>query len=467
VEYAGINAMCALLTGPAFDPAVFDGDGPVFRFLTNVFRSKAVHIRCLGATGLTRFLESTTQRPAAFHQCVDLSYVTEKVVADACFLNMSRFLTRTVALSEDEDEDQSALAASASAADHAPPYMLSTMLTLVMYKCGDPEEAVRDAAVQLLRFLCTRFALQGTQSLSRFSGLLDVSDAFTLQQHHLSEQLSVALPDLTKEVFDEVLSRLATIQPTAQKRMVALLTPWVGNFNLTSMEKDQARLVLAKLCVLTLKHPNEPHLADHLWTRLVSSHPANIGVAFDFVFELAVRTQNTRALPMVKKVCLYLSRAAPETAIARLAAELESSREVRAPDPSRADARAQVSNPLSWQLEDMIPPHPFQHWFSRGDVALAALSSVVAEQPGQLVQHLPSFLFASLLAADHPNEAVHTEVRSLIYNLVHSTLTHLDADLNPVSATARARLYALMRPHSEEDQNAHSPPLWERDLVGG
>jgi len=465
-EFAGIDAMCALLTGPAFDPAVFDGDGPVFRFLTEVFRSKAAHIRQLGARGLTVFLESTAQRPAAFHQCVDLSYVTEKVVADACFLNMSRFLTRSVSLGEDEDADDSAaLIASASAADHAPPYTLSTMLTLVMYKCGDPEEAIRDAAVQLLRFLCTRFALQGTQTLSRFSGLLDVADAFTLQQHNLSEQLSIALPDLTKEVFDEVLSRLATIQPTAQKRLVALLTPWVGNFNLTSMEKDEARLVLAKLCVLTLKHPNEPHLADHLWTRLVSSHPTNIGVAFDFVFELAVKTQNTRALPMVKKVCLYLSRAAPEIAIARLAAELESSRDVYAPDPSRADARAQVSNPLSWQLEDMIPPHPFQFWFSRGDVALAALSSVVAEHPAHLVPYLPSFLFAAMLAADHPNEAVYTEVRSLIYNLVHSTLTHLNADRDPVSATARARLYAVVRLHGDEDQNNNNPPLWERDMV--
>ncbi|KAL6040987.1 hypothetical protein QOT17_025149 [Balamuthia mandrillaris] len=130
VQYSALEAMAALLLGQSFyeETVAHDKKGPLFGWLTELFRSSDEQVHRIGHNAMELYLhDNADQAKDLFHACADLCYDEHTYIAKGYFLLASWILLH-----------------------HDFAFSLPLVLNLCLTKMSSDDFAVRDMALKLL-----------------------------------------------------------------------------------------------------------------------------------------------------------------------------------------------------------------------------------------------------------------------------------------------------------------------------
>ncbi|GMH33034.1 hypothetical protein BSKO_00868 [Bryopsis sp. KO-2023] len=212
---------------------------------------------------------------------------------------------------------------------------IQNILSLVLYKCVDSKPEVREDALHLLKVLSLR-EWQGKATTGWSIGVDNdmESDAViigSLQdscqnfQYQLSEGLVREHPEVNEQLCEELMTR--QLDGVNQGVLVAL-TPWMEQLSFSPGDCEWGDRLLKAMYYITHEHGSQfNYEVEKLWST-IAGNERNVRPTLDFLVDFGVKecaNQDVESLlqyfSVLKRVSLYLARAAPTETIDLLVSE--------------------------------------------------------------------------------------------------------------------------------------------------
>jgi len=446
VEHYSSLCMQELILGPPFPSDMFLIPEPsmieealVQQWVLSLLMCNRPEVDRIAIDSLYRYYKgaSPAEQEKLLTIFVHHSYNHDPHIAQGFFIALSRVLTTTDPLplpevrayTDLEKRDQPSHLPSLEVPDlpalqmpNTPSCNLPVLMILGLYKLSDRRDEVRYAAVSLLHVVCNAaFATTGGDHY-HLCGQLGTIEAYVRQQMEVSAALAKDRPEITFILMDEAYSRLPKLNSSEQRKILSFLPPWLENlFLIQPPSQERSAKVLKDLCMLTLKHMEDPVVIDRLWAALAKSLD-NVVPILSFLFERN-ELQNPLVLKIAKRVAVSLAKLHPEVVVSLLREELFYGLNSRTtltllPQPQSVPDSVPAYIDPSWDLDVSVVTMPTDMPIDRCGFSVVLLPEVCMEARSLALPHIHTLITAAVVSMDHPNPAVHIAAQNLVSNMV-------------------------------------------------
>ncbi|XP_061073615.1 protein furry homolog isoform X3 [Conger conger] len=325
-QYCALKAMSAVLCcGPVFDNVGLSPDGYLYKWLDNILACQDLRVHQLGCEVVILLLELNPDQVNLFNWAVDRCFTGSYQLASGCFKAIA-----TVCGSRNYPCD------------------IVTLLNLVLFKASDTNREIYEISMQLMQileaklFVYSKKVAEQKQSSVLYGTHGPLPPLYSVSITQLSAELARMYPQLSLPLFSEVSQRFPTTHTNGRQVMLTYLLPWLHNIELVdgslappnsspcTPEESRDRgashqlpgtgwgslqatsLVLNNLMFMTAKYGDDvpgPEM-ENAWNALVSNDKCsnNLRTALQYLISLCGVSSDTRLLPYIKKVVIYLCR---------------------------------------------------------------------------------------------------------------------------------------------------------------
>ncbi|KAG0198808.1 Cell morphogenesis protein PAG1 [Mortierella sp. GBA30] len=310
------------------------------------------------------------------------------------------------------------------------PCQVNQMLSLALFKCGDPNIHIRTLAIKLLKVIESRHFPEPCAGEYEIGIVNKLPTIYQQAQYVLSARLAQDRPEQTYSLLSEAMMRFDLVGSVWRGEMLYYIAPWLGNVELLLDEEDELSMtsfmVLTNLFYLTVKYGDD-HVKEieNLWVQLVAGDNfANIRPILVFLLDLGLEKRNPEFVHPAKKVIVFLGRT---SACSRMVDILISDISPKAMVPKLKQERNHVQPPFVSDLylanlDSLINGTEKRPAFSRGQLATVLLVDLAVEAGAELRRHLPLLLQALFVQLDHYTALICDQTRSLLVHLIHSII---------------------------------------------
>eukprot|EP00047_Mylnosiga_fluctuans_P018626 m.73278 g.73278 ORF g.73278 m.73278 type:complete len:2574 (-) comp7714_c0_seq2:368-8089(-) len=406
LELAAYHAVCALARGPMFNyRAAIEDPGYYCAMLQNGLMSTNQDYTAAAQDGIVLLLRSNPARSDLLEWVLHLCYTNAEIhVRQATFAALVELMT----------------------GDDPYPADPIQLLCVALLNFVEGSAEMRQTTVDFLLHLRTRFfstSLSSIELATWLSGGLTAARDQDLED--LSEYLADRMPDNMKSVFAEITMRFSSCPEIVQRRMLALLLPWLTRASLQTAEPAGSAdaisgpHVLNNLFYISYKfYSSFPAEFDNAWVA-VARQEENIAVIIEYFVEQSCLRESPEYLRHAVQIVAAIARKHPQlvgvvmATIGRTATWDSESRHISS---LVYIAPLESLLPLSNSVSPSIP-------FS---CAALLLAEVLVVCPNfDWLDHYPTLLHCAMLGLDHPTSAAFEGSQQLLSNILRCMVYHM------------------------------------------
>lgn len=301
------------------------------------------------------------------------------------------------------------------------------LLGIGLYTLGSEQSDIRSKSANILRTLEER--QQRNSKIQDFD--ISISDktkaVYKLAQFEISKRLSKQHPELAFLIFSEFTAYFKSLQPAAQRNMVAAILPWIQIIELqldpNGGPTAQSYVLLANLFELTIKSSSALHNeVQALWQALATGpHAGNVQLVLDFIMSLCLERREQNFVEYAKQIVVFLSSTlAGGKVVEFLLMQItpkamipSEKRETLPPPPDTA------LFPHLADLSEALPIGAKQAGFSLGQLSLILLVDLMVSPVQLKAEDVPLLLQVVTVLWDHYTPLVQDQAREMLIHLIH------------------------------------------------
>eukprot|EP00210_Caulerpa_lentillifera_P001890 g1818.t1 len=211
------------------------------------------------------------------------------------------------------------------------------IISLVLYKCVDPDRHVREDALHLLKCVAHRewqgkcttgwaLCFNGHSMEDNVVVIGNLQDTCQSFQYQLSESLAREHPEINEKLCEELMTMQCN--EVVNQGVLLCLTPWMERLSFCPGDTEFGDRLLKSMYYITSQHGKHfSHEIERLWSTIANSKH-NVRPILDFlvgfgVKEYALQDEDLllEYFSVLKRICLYLARTSPHRTIDHLVCE--------------------------------------------------------------------------------------------------------------------------------------------------
>jgi len=467
LEKASISAMAALCKGPVVardkKKGVISFDVPaLFQWLDAVFASDNESDSGIAQIALENLLYYNQDQPAMLEDVLIQCYTgkpTEKITQGYF----------------------SALCETIAKLDY--PCSQAAIINLILYKCGDPSQAIRRRVVEILDAYEARHWHTNRSADLKCLLMSVIPASYRHAQFLLSTALAEDHAHMSQDFFLELVLRLEQIYESRQIDLLRYVVPWIKYLNIvpSSVRPGDTEkpftldILLDNLFYLTVRFGDDYNFKiAAIWQELALKEE-NLEILIKTLIRLAAKKRNPIAVTLGRKIITYMGRTGAASKIVEIVMSeinpkamipegtvhggnqtgLETGTGTAKDVPIELDIAEQMG-PFRPRLHELIADLPKRPAYSRGQLAGLFLTDAATEMK-ELKMHLPTLLHLSFIQLDHFNINICDQNRLLLMHLIHAIVLR-NSDSKQISTQ---KAIALVEELSHKD----GKPLWPHNDV--
>ncbi len=412
---AALSAMAALCAGPI---SVTTESGAILQFdirrilawIESIFNSGSDRINIIGRRALKNLIIYNQEYPYLLQHCITRCYI-----ADVPKVLESYFAVVTEVLLEHTDY----------------PCPFWKLLGLCLFTLGNDQSDIRSRSARVLRSLEERQQVARSAKIRDFD--ISISDktkaVYKLAQFEISKRLAKQYPELAFHIFSEFSLYFKSLQPFAQRNVIAAILPWIQTIELqldpNGGPTAQSYVLLANLLELTIKSSAAMHNeVQALWQALATGpHPGNVRLVLDFIISLCLERREQNFVEYAKQIVVFLASAPSQPGIKVVEFLLSQitpkamipteKRDIAPPPPDINQL------PYCADLAEALPVGTKQAGLSLGQLSLILLVDLMVSPVQVNPENLPILLQVVTVLWDHYTPLVQEQAREMLVHLVH------------------------------------------------
>ncbi|KAI0150484.1 cell morphogenesis N-terminal-domain-containing protein [Xylariaceae sp. FL1272] len=453
---AALSSMAALCAGAV---SVTTESGAVLQFdlrrmltwIESIYSSGSDRVNVIGRRALKNLIVYNQGSPYLLEHCIARCYLTDTPkVLESYFAVITEVLL-----------------------DHLDyPLPFWKLLGLCLFTLGNDLSEIRSQAARVLR------ALEERQQTGRSSKIQDfdisISDktkaVYKLAQFEISKRLAKQHTELAFHMFSEFTLYFKSLQPGAQRNVVAVLLPWI---QLIELQIDpnggpiaQSYVLLANLIEITIKSSAALHNeVQALWQALATGpYPGNVRLVLDFIISLCLERREQNFVEYAKQIVVFLSSTTTtpgikvvEFLLLQITPKAMVPNEKKEAVPPPPDIN---QLPYCADLSEALPVGTKQAGLSLGQLALILLVDLMIAPVQLTADNLPILLQVVTVLWDHYTPLVQEQAREMLVHLIHElVISRMDETTQPEFKKSIEDLIDAVRQHdrsvvwSYEDSN--------------
>jgi len=419
---AALSAMAALCGGPVSitteSRANLQFD--IRRMLTwidTIFGTESDRMHAIGRRALKNLITHNKEYPYLLEHSISRCYLAEATKALESY-----FEVVTQVLLEH--------------ADYPMPFW--RLLGIGLYTLGSEQSEIRSKSALVLRALEER--QQRNSRIQDFD--ISISDktkaVYKLAQFEISKRLSKQHSELAFLIFSEFTVYFKSLQPMAQRNMVAAILPWIQIIELqvdpNGGPTAQSYVLLANLFEITIKSSSALHNeVQALWQALATGpHAGNVQLVLDFIMSLCLDRREQNFVEYAKQIVVFLSSTPAGVKVVEFLlmqitpkAMIPNEKKETLPPPPDTSLL-----PYLAELSEALPIGAKQAGFSLGQLSLILLVDLMVS-PVQLgADNVPLLLQVVTVLWDHYTPLVQDQAREMLIHLIHELVISKIEDEN-------------------------------------
>ncbi|OZJ05245.1 hypothetical protein BZG36_02308 [Bifiguratus adelaidae] len=309
------------------------------------------------------------------------------------------------------------------------PCRMHQIMSLALYKTGDPEKKIRKSALELLRVMEERVYADSCAKEYEIGILNDMSSTYRQTQLLLSARLAVDHADQTHTMLAEITRRFDYVSATSQREVLAYMLPWLQNLDFNSDTTEggislSTIMVLTNLFYLTIKYGDiYVREMEIMWHQLLFKNPTNAQQILLFLTELCIERRNPWFIIQAKRIFVFLGRAGHANYIIDHVIATITPRSM-VPQLSSHEKGFALDTEFPLYVADVgkaIKKYPRRPpIFSRGQLACIFLVDLATEAGEHMTVHLPLLLHAIFVQLDSITSLACDQMRWFLINLTYS-----------------------------------------------
>lgn len=410
-----LSAMAALCAGPI---SVTTESGAILQFdvrrilawVESIFNSGSDRINILGRRALKNLIVYNQEYPYLLQHCITRCYI-----ADVPKVLESYFAVVTEVLLENPDY----------------PCPFWKLLGLCLFTLGNDQSDIRSRSARVLRSLEERQQTARSAKIRDFDiSITDKTKAvYKLAQFEISKRLAKQYPELAFHIFSEFALYFKSLQPSAQRNVVAAILPWIQTIELkldpNGGPTAHSYVLLANLLELTIKASAAMHNeVQALWQALATGpHPGNVRLVLDFIISLCLERREQNFVEYAKQIVVFLASAPSQPGIKVVEFLLlqitpkamipTEKRDIVPPPPDINQL------PYCADLAEALPVGTKQAGLSLGQLSLILLVDLMVSPVQLTAENLPVLLQVVTVLWDHYTPLVQEQAREMLVHLIH------------------------------------------------
>ena len=412
---AALSAMAALCAGPI---RVTTESGASLHFDVNrllawveaIFLSGSDRICIIGQRALKNIIVYNKEYPYLLQHCIARCYITDVPKAlESYFAVIAEVLL-----------------------EHADyPCPIWKILGLCLYTLGNDQSEIRSQSARILRSLEERQQAARSAKVRDFD--ISISDktkaVYKLAQFEISKRLAKQYPELAFHVFSEFSFYFKSLQPFAQRNVVAAVLPWVQTIELkldpNGGPTANSYMLLANLLELTIKSSAAMHNeVQALWQALATGpYPGNVRLVLDFIISLCLERREQNFVEYAKQIVVFLASSPSQPGIRVVEflllqitpkAMIPTEKKDLFPPPPDMNHLPHCAD-----LAEALPVGAKQAGLSLGQLSLVLLVDLMVSPVQLPADSLPILLQVVTVLWDHYTPLVQEQAHEMLVHLIH------------------------------------------------